>query len=92
MKEATAKKLYGAAKRLGYAGRDVDRDERVTVQKAYSGRGMFGKTTFALVVPDVGYVAMMAAAARMKRSEREGFALEMKNLRTDSMGLGIVVY
>ena len=92
MKEVTAKRLYGAAKRLGYTGRDCDRDERVTVQKTYSGRGMYGKTTFALCIPHASYIAMMAAGALVKRADREEFAKEMRTLRTDSMGLGMVVY
>jgi hypothetical protein len=92
MTEATAKRLYGAARRLGFTGSDCDRDERVTMQKDYSGRGMYGRTTFALCVPHVGFVAMMAAAARVKRHDREEFALEMKGLGSDSMGMGIVVY
>ena len=92
MKEATARKLYNAARRLGYTGPDCERDERVTLQKNYSGRGMMGKTTFALVVPRVGYLAMMAAAARVKRDEREDFAREMLRLATDGMGMGTVVY
>jgi hypothetical protein len=92
MKEATAKRLMRAAKRLGYVGKHCDRDERVTLQKAYSGRGMFGKTTFAVCVPSASYLAMLGAAAYVKRAEREEFARELGKLREDSLGLGIVIY
>jgi len=92
MKEATAKRLYRAAKRLGMTGNDCDRDERVGIQKAYSGRGMCGKNTFAITIPHSGVLASLAAMARVKRVEREEFARELGNLREDSMGKGIVVY
>jgi hypothetical protein len=92
MKEETAKRLYRAARRLGFTGKDCDRDERVGIQKDYSGRGMFGRTTFAITIPNVGFLAMLAAAARVKRAERDEFAQEMGRLAQDSMGMGIVVY
>lgn len=93
MQIETAKKLYRAAKRLGYTGPDCDRDSRVTVQKGYSGRGMYGKTTIALVIPSMGYLAMMAAAARMRHADRDAFAEEMLHFSSDSMGRSsIVVY
>ena len=88
MKEEVAKRLYNSAKRLGYTGRDGC----VRVNKTYSGRGMFGKTTFALSMPGINYLAALAAGTRMKQAERNDFAEELRNIRTDSMGLGIVVY
>jgi hypothetical protein len=51
---------------------------------------MYGKTTFALIVPDMACLAMLAAAARVK--DRMEFAQEMGELASDSMGFSVVVY
>lgn len=94
MKKETAIKLYRAAKRLGYTEKeDGERYARVKVEKNYSGRGMYNRTTFALIVPRFTYIAAMAAAARVKKEEREDFAAELEQLSSDSMGRdSIVVY
>ncbi len=92
MKEETARKLYRSAKRLGMAGRSCDRDERITVIKTYSGRGMFGRSTFALSVPDVAVLTAVAGGARMKAADREAFVEDLKSLRSDTLGYGVVVY
>jgi uncharacterized NAD-dependent epimerase/dehydratase family protein len=86
MKKETAIKLRRAARRLGY--------DDVRIRSDYSGRGMYGKTCYALTVPNFAYVAAMAAAARMKKGEsREDFAEEIRQLGWDGMGRdSIVVY
>ncbi len=91
MKEATALALYRAAKRLGYT--DRERDNPVRLHKEYSGRGMYGKTTFALVIPGAGTLAALAAATHVKRADRPALAEELRRLSHDSMGRdSIVVY
>lgn len=84
MTRTTAKRLMSAARDLG--------TENVSVSSSYSGRGMFGTTTYSITIPNVGTLAMLAAMARCPRSKREEFAIELGELRQDNMGRDIVVY
>jgi len=45
------------------------------MSKSYSGRGMYGRQTYSLNLPDMTYLAMLAAV--VKRADREDFALEI---------------
>lgn len=63
----------------------------------YSGRGMYGESTFAVCYDDTGDFesALLNAAFDLGKNgdgDVEEVLHEMKNLRKDSMGMGIVVY
>lgn len=79
-----AKRLKNAAKRLGIEGVDH--------RSKYSGRSMYGETTHAICVDNIGDFVMLVALTNVKSSEREEFALGLQNIRQDNMGRGIVVY
>lgn len=65
------------------------------VREEYSGRGMFGRTTAALVVESplvlVGLAALIAGERRYP-ADLEDFLTNLNNLTWDSMGLSYVVY
>ncbi len=76
-----------------------------SVREGYSGRGMYGKDTIALVIPDARALARLTAAAGaalVRKQVATGLAGEkftdtelvrqLDTLRQDSMGLDIVVY
>lgn len=101
MKEAAAKMLFEAAS---------DADLEVEIREDYSGRGMYGKTTFAVVVDDVmdllaatikyaaevgydvGYAVAIEEATKGSLGDDKFEAPDFRNLRTDSMGMRVVVY
>lgn len=76
------------------------------IRDDYSGRGMFGKSTHAVVYDsrgdfesalinaafDVGAGRATQVARARGNDDVEGILGELKNLGTDSMGMGIVVY
>jgi hypothetical protein len=85
MKIETAKRLKRAGKKLGL---------KVEGRKTYSGRFMFGQNTPALVIEHLSDLLACAAMAgsRLRGANLEDFAYELKDLRTDNMGKGYVVY
>ena len=75
-----------------------DFGKEVEVREDYSGRGMYGETTTALIASDISdvIVGMIQYAVYMKEEENDD-AIDLlcetvEYLRTDQMGLGIVVY
>jgi hypothetical protein len=67
------------------------------IRDEYSGRGMFGKTTYAVVFDSQGEFqrALLYAAYSLGENgadDAEGLLKELCDLGIDSMGLGIVVY
>lgn len=68
------------------------------LREDYSGRGMYGETTAAIVADNIG--EFMAGLARFcgdldpceQDSDIEETVLTVMNLRTDNMGRGIVLY
>lgn len=73
-------------------------DFDVEVMDDYSGRGMFGKQTFAVTMPSVSALASVCANfalnATSESIEENREALEeiVKGFRSDSMGMDIVIY
>jgi hypothetical protein len=67
------------------------------IREDYSGRGMYGKSTHAVVFDSRGeYESALIYAAyevgARGNDDVEGILGELRNLGTDSMGMGIVVY
>jgi hypothetical protein len=67
------------------------------IREEYSGRGMYGKTTHAVVYDSRGdYERALIYAAyevgNRGNDDVEGILGELSNLGSDSMGMGIVVY
>ena len=87
MKEETAYAIQNAANEDG-----VELDLR----DSYSGRGMYGKTTFAIVADSHGklFGAIAYAASEMEpgSDEASDFCDDCRGFRIDSLGRGIVVY
>jgi hypothetical protein len=85
MQKKTAVALRNAAEELG-----VD----IEVDKDYSGRGMFGDTTYAVTVSGVASLATLIAVAgrSMNSASHEDFVEDMQNLRSDNMGRDLVYY
>ena len=84
---------------------DLLTEDTGEVQSDYSGRGMYGKTTHAVVFDDDGEfeAALLDAAFELGLNTanddddltfelQRSRVAELRNLRKDSMGLGIVVY
>jgi len=75
-----------------------DFGKEVEVREDYSGRGMYGDTTTALIASDISdvIVGMIQFAVNMKEAEDDEtidlICKTAEHLRTDQMGLGIVVY
>ena len=85
MQKKTAVALRNAAEELG-----VD----IEVDNDYSGRGMFGDTTYAVTVSGVASLATLIAVAgrSMNSASHEDFVEDMQNLRSDNMGRDLVYY
>ena len=67
------------------------------VRDSYSGRGMYGEETYAVVFDSQSDYqrALLYAAFNLGETgadDVEGLLADLAKLRTDSMGLGIVVY
>jgi hypothetical protein len=88
MQKDSARSLQLAAIELG-----VD----IGVDKKYSGRGMYGDTTYAVTVNGIASLASIVAMASRNFDDIgkftfEDFVEDMQNLRGDSMGRGYVYY
>ena len=85
MKKKTAVALRNAAEELG-----VD----IEVDNDYSGRGMYGDTTYAVTVSGVASLATLIAVAgrSIDSASHEQFVTDMQNLRSDNMGRDYVYY
>lgn len=84
MQKKTAVALRNAAEELGV---DIEMD------KDYSGRGMFGDTTYAVTLSGIASLAtLIAVAARDLETGHEDFVEDMQNLRSDNMGREYVYY
>lgn len=67
------------------------------VRDDYSGRGMYGESTYAVTYDSNSdfEAALLNAAFDLGANgadDVEGLLADMRNLRKDSMGMGIVVY
>lgn len=71
-----------------------DQGAEYTLDPEYSGRGMYDKTTAAIVVGDIGtFIGAVALAAANIDDDPGPFAEVMSRVRWDSMGRSdIVVY
>lgn len=78
------------------AGKDLGLE--INGREAYSGRGMYGRTTAAVTAENASEVmAAIAQATRglaqlEKDEEIDEFIEDLRGLRADSMGLGVVLY
>jgi hypothetical protein len=65
--------------------------ENDIIRENYSGRGMYGKTTFAVVVDSV--CDLVSALLRQAQEDPESIPdVSTFTLRQDNMGLGVVLY
>lgn len=68
----------------------------VEVRIEYSGRGMFGGKTTALIIKDMEELTILAAVAGHqyygKERDFEELLLSLRELRTDNMGKDLIVY
>jgi len=63
----------------------------IEIRDNYSGRGMYGKTTFAVVVDSV--CDLIPALLRQAQEDPESIPdVSTFTLRQDNMGLGVVLY
>lgn len=85
MKTSTAEAIYNAGQQA---------DIEVEIRHDYSGRGMYGKQTAAVVLDNTADLYVLVAHATKVAIENAGFDdfVEDLNWRMDSMGKGIVVY
>jgi hypothetical protein len=85
MTESTMNRLAEAAQGLGI---------ECNTYPDYRGRGMYGRTTCGVVVSNTADFAVICAAAGRSVPEAEvsDFLAEIRNVRTDSLGLDIIVY
>lgn len=84
MKIGTAKLLRNAAKALNV---------NASINRNYSGRGMYGRTTIAISLDDSGDMMKLIAKAANKLggNELDEFLNDLE-FATDNMGKGIVYY
>jgi hypothetical protein len=85
MKLETAEALVKALDGLGV---------EATVSEGYSGRGMYGRLTVAIVLAQgASLLAAAAFAARqMAADDVDGFVRDLRQVQIAAMGLGVVVY
>ena len=86
MTKKQAEFIVEAAENEGLSG--------VEIYKNYSGRGMYGDTTFAITadnLPDLFAATLRFALEEETDGENEGL-LDNFDLCQDSMGLGVVIY
>ena len=85
MTENTMNRLVEAAKDL-----DIECDTHLD----YSGRGMFGRETCAVSVPTVAdfTTLVLRAGQTLPRNEQDGFQKEIRTIRHDSLGMGMIFY
>lgn len=67
-------------------------DMNVTAYEGYSGRGMYGETTCALVVSSMGEFAQAVSMATIDSDDPDVLAADLKGIRTDSLGRDIIIY
>ena len=86
MKQAFAEAIVQAAHDNG----DLD----VKVYNEYSGRGMYGKTTAGVVVPELGVLlaAICTCTIDMTGDDQEGLATELRNTHSDNLGRNSTIY
>lgn len=82
------------------AGQDLDR-VKIEGREDYSGRSMYGKSTAAVVVENIGdllaavaYAGALAGAGELGEIPQSSLDLveDLQRVSMDSMGRGIVVY
>ena len=94
MKKTTAEMITTSADMLG-----ID----VEVSSDYSGRGMYGATTYSVTLPsltDLPAICAHAVAIQMREADDpqsgwddvKEFIADLRNLRTDNMGRRYVAY
>jgi hypothetical protein len=85
MTAATMNRLVAAADALDVDCRPYD---------DYSGRGMYGRTTCAVVVPSEAVFAALAAVAGrgLPDAEFADFVADLRRLSSDSLGRDTIVY
>lgn len=91
MKMSTAQALQRAAEELGV---------QCDIRDAYSGRGMYGRHTWAVIVTGAHVIAPIAAqamkmikeAGTIDGQEETDLVQDLLKLRTDDMGFDKVVY
>ncbi|MFH8805255.1 hypothetical protein ACH4F6_37895 [Streptomyces sp. NPDC017936] len=70
-------------------------EDDYTIREAYSGRGMYGGTCFAIDLPDTGKLTefLVSLALGLSEDGRGEDALDLaRKTHTDSMGFGVVAY
>jgi hypothetical protein len=73
----------------------ADEIEGAEVDKRYSGRGMYGSETAAVITPErlgPGRIAEAVLEVQRWHSLDESVIAEVSRLREDSMGMGSVIY
>lgn len=90
MQQNTVELIASSAEALGV---------EIRVEDDYSGRGMYGKTTHAVVYSSLGdLLACCADAAMTATAEGEheevvaAFIRDLKQIRTDNMGRDMIAY
>jgi hypothetical protein len=76
--------------KIEYAETLAASDSEMAVIVDYSGRGMYGEKTAAVVFPELFY--LLRAIAEVSPALGESFASAMGRVRTDSLGRGYVAY
>jgi hypothetical protein len=76
------------------AAKDNDREDEVWDYGSYSGRGMFGLNTHALVATSLTAMASVVALACLGKDQDfvEQVACEMSEARVDNLGRDYIVY
>ena len=64
------------------------------IDKNYSGRGMFGKTTYGVVIDDESelFYGLAEIMTSGNQEERENVAEWLCNIKSDNMGLQMIYY
>jgi hypothetical protein len=64
----------------------------ITAYEGYSGRGMFGDTTYGVVVKSVADLITAACEATRAIDDPDGFIGDLIEVKTDSLGRDMIVY
>jgi hypothetical protein len=83
MQFSTMQQITSAAQALGLIASPYE---------GYSGRGMFGGQTCAVVAADIAAFVAAACEATRRSDDPDEIVEEMRALRTDSMGREVVLY
>lgn len=67
-------------------------DVEAEILPDYSGRGMYGRTCIAITSDTSGRAQMALAFAAGQLADEAGIDFDDLPTRTDSMGLGVVIY